>query len=69
MSSGCTVCRWITMNTAASRHGILFLLILHMHNAMGKVCVSCGGGIAEPKKSEIEDEKCENCTPAEEAAE
>lgn len=53
------------MDTAVSMYGILFPLILHMHNAMGKVCVSCGGGIAKSEKPEAEEEKCENCAPAE----
>jgi len=32
---------------------------------MGKVCVSCGDGIEEPKLSEDEDEMCDNCASEE----
>jgi len=35
---------------------------------MGKVCVSCGGGIAAPKLKDDEAEKCENCGPGESEA-
>ncbi len=59
---------WITVNSIVRRRAILPSLITYMINTMGKVCVSCGGGVAEPKRPEGEDEKCENCAPTEEAA-